>query len=204
MGRRMPCSLKAQLLSMCHCASFDRTGAGRALGISTSIVSWIFPSACLLSFCALLCVPVWFVLAEPALAADKPYEAKQISWQSGDAEISGTLLTPKGEEPHPAVVFVHGSGPATRTSLMAQPYIRGEGIAERFADRGIAALVYDKRGSGESTGDPDYTYEQLAQDALGGVRLLRSRSGIDPDEVGLRSEERRVGKECRSRWSPYH
>src|SRR5258708_32867413 len=23
-------------------------------------------------------------------------------------------------------------------------------------------------------------------------------------EVGLRSEERRVGKECRSRWSPYH
>src|SRR3712207_6589087 len=23
-------------------------------------------------------------------------------------------------------------------------------------------------------------------------------------EIGLRSEERRVGKECRSRWSPYH
>ena len=23
-------------------------------------------------------------------------------------------------------------------------------------------------------------------------------------EVTLRSEERRVGKECRSRWSPYH
>ena len=25
-----------------------------------------------------------------------------------------------------------------------------------------------------------------------------------PDAVQLRSEERRVGKECRSRWSPYH
>ena len=24
------------------------------------------------------------------------------------------------------------------------------------------------------------------------------------DSVQLRSEERRVGKECRSRWSPYH
>src|SRR6476620_8941046 len=24
------------------------------------------------------------------------------------------------------------------------------------------------------------------------------------DRVGARSEERRVGKECRSRWSPYH
>ena len=26
---------------------------------------------------------------------------------------------------------------------------------------------------------------------------------LDPGQV-LRSEERRVGKECRSRWSPYH
>ena len=30
--------------------------------------------------------------------------------------------------------------------------------------------------------------------------------GVDPDEVqrAKRSDERRVGKECRSRWSPYH
>src|ERR1035437_9703096 len=27
---------------------------------------------------------------------------------------------------------------------------------------------------------------------------------ITPDKKLLRSEERRVGKECRSRWSPYH
>ena len=27
---------------------------------------------------------------------------------------------------------------------------------------------------------------------------------ITTDEPGVRSEERRVGKECRSRWSPYH
>ena len=25
-----------------------------------------------------------------------------------------------------------------------------------------------------------------------------------PEKVEIRSEERRVGKECRSRWSPYH
>ena len=25
-----------------------------------------------------------------------------------------------------------------------------------------------------------------------------------PKTIGARSEERRVGKECRSRWSPYH
>ena len=28
-------------------------------------------------------------------------------------------------------------------------------------------------------------------------------SSVNPNEV-KRSEERRVGKECRSRWSPYH
>src|SRR3712207_9524150 len=32
------------------------------------------------------------------------------------------------------------------------------------------------------------------------------RDGVVDDEVraAVRSEERRVGKECRSRWSPYH
>src|SRR2546425_10432132 len=39
--------------------------------------------------------------------------------------------------------------------------------------------------------------------------LLRSRGGEHVKVVGggggvIRSEERRVGKECRSRWSPYH
>src|SRR2546422_9903483 len=29
-------------------------------------------------------------------------------------------------------------------------------------------------------------------------------AGINVDEMHGRSEERRVGKECRSRWSPYH
>src|SRR5256885_11502030 len=33
-----------------------------------------------------------------------------------------------------------------------------------------------------------------------GQRYRQRASGFDPE----RSEERRVGKECRSRWSPYH
>ena len=33
---------------------------------------------------------------------------------------------------------------------------------------------------------------------------LRDRATAAAAGVGLRSEERRVGKECRSRWSPYH
>src|SRR3712207_6412180 len=61
--------------------------------------------------------------------------------------------------------------------------------------------------------------EELAMGAIasGGVRVLNDEVvralGITADQIEavtaaeqreLRSEERRVGKECRSRWSPYH
>ena len=46
-------------------------------------------------------------------------------------------------------------------------------------------------------------YEEDTRQAA--VRVLE-QSGITfgPERVPQRSEERRVGKECRSRWSPYH
>ena len=34
--------------------------------------------------------------------------------------------------------------------------------------------------------------------------LAAGAQAIKTNTFGLRSEERRVGKECRSRWSPYH
>jgi len=34
--------------------------------------------------------------------------------------------------------------------------------------------------------------------------LIVGRDGLVIDSAVSRSEERRVGKECRSRWSPYH
>ena len=36
------------------------------------------------------------------------------------------------------------------------------------------------------------------------LRLLKYRAEIECRIERTRSEERRVGKECRSRWSPYH
>ena len=49
---------------------------------------------------------------------------------------------------------------------------------------------------------------QLAQgDSLPSMRLLAQElriSVITTKRAYERSEERRVGKECRSRWSPYH
>src|SRR2546427_12612357 len=36
------------------------------------------------------------------------------------------------------------------------------------------------------------------------IAFHSTRDGGDEDIFVMRSEERRVGKECRSRWSPYH
>ena len=36
------------------------------------------------------------------------------------------------------------------------------------------------------------------------VRILEFPASVSVDSFSARSEERRVGKECRSRWSPYH
>ena len=47
----------------------------------------------------------------------------------------------------------------------------------------------------ECTGVDDGSYKEKDR------RTLGNRSGT---ELCIRSEERRVGKECRSRWSPYH
>ena len=51
--------------------------------------------------------------------------------------------------------------------------------------------------------DLDVVPETLELMKRWGADAIRDCDGTDyPEE--LRSEERRVGKECRSRWSPYH
>jgi alpha-beta hydrolase superfamily lysophospholipase len=74
---------------------------------------------------------------------------------------------------------VHGSGPQTRWGTLLF-------LAERFARDGIAALAFDKRGSGESTGDKEAaTYDDLAGDAIAAVDFLRGQPGIDPARIGI-------------------
>ncbi len=113
------------------------------------------------------------------------YKEEAVTFQNRDVRLSGTLLMPLGPGPHPAVVIVHGSGAQTRNGSFASPnYLRF--IADNFARHGIAALIYDKRGVGASTGDWNRaTFEDLADDVLSGVQLLKNRSDIDPKQIGL-------------------
>ena len=56
-------------------------------------------------------------------------------------------------------------------------------------DRAAFQMIKDAEESGELTKDKV---------------IIDSTSGNTGIAYAMRSEERRVGKECRSRWSPYH
>ena len=75
-------------------------------------------------------------------------------------------------------------------------------IAEHKAVRNCAGM-FDVSHMGEimleGSGAEDYLQHLLTND----IRHLLDRQ-IEYSLLCYRSEERRVGKECRSRWSPYH
>lgn len=98
---------------------------------------------------------------------------------NGAVILAGTLCLPRSSGRHPAVVLLQGSGSETHWGT-------NRFIADRFARFGIAAVTYDKRGSGSSTGDwKSSSYDDLANDALAAIDLLASRPDIDPKRIGL-------------------
>jgi pimeloyl-ACP methyl ester carboxylesterase len=106
------------------------------------------------------------------------YRQEPVTFSSRDVCLSGTLTLPPGPGPHPALVFVHGSGPTPRAFHSVE--------ADLFARHGIATLAFDKRGTGESTGDWRCAdFDDLADDVLAGVQFMRRDSRIQPGKVGL-------------------
>jgi len=113
---------------------------------------------------------------------EEPFEYEA----QGGITIRGTLTLPEGQGPHPAVVWVHGSGRARRVGAGSWPAF--------FASRGFATLALDKRGVGESDGEyelPDGGHDnhprmaRRAGDVRRAVAALGAHAGIDADQLGL-------------------
>jgi pimeloyl-ACP methyl ester carboxylesterase len=103
------------------------------------------------------------------------------SFKSGANTLKGVLVVPKTRGPHPAVVFVHGSGGLDRDHWTTHPALR-----EHLARHGIASLCWDKPGVGASTGDwTRQSFRDRAHEAIDAVKLLKARPDIDRKHVGL-------------------
>jgi pimeloyl-ACP methyl ester carboxylesterase len=76
----------------------------------------------------------------------------------------------------PIVVMAHGLSGTRRDGL--GPF------AERFAAAGIAALLFDHRGFGDSGGEPDrFEPRRQLQDWRAAIACARSLPGVDPGRV---------------------
>ncbi|WP_214404845.1 alpha/beta hydrolase family protein [Pseudonocardia lacus] len=95
---------------------------------------------------------------------------------AGGVVLHGTVLAPaSGTTGRPAMVMLQGAG--NRDVQELRP------AAEAFARRGIVTLLYSKRTVGYSLFHRDYGV--LADDALAGLQLLRSRPDVDRARLGL-------------------
>jgi dienelactone hydrolase len=127
-------------------------------------------------FGLLLC----FLLNAPAFGAEPRIE--NVEFDSHGVTLSGSIVFPADQPVHAAVVFIHGSGRQARNLAVAQ----------RFAQAGIAALVYDKRGAGASGGEYEgnqsvsqKNIELLADDAVAAIETLAGHPGLGGVRVGF-------------------
>jgi len=125
----------------------------------------------------------------------RPFVERAITLSRHAASLEGNASEARGVHlRRQAASFFH-SGNFGRGSVTGQ---RGQTVPPRTA--GVAALkrLFDELG------------ERFKDRPGGYTRIIKlGRRAGDGAELAIiellgRSEERRVGKECRSRWSPYH
>ena len=108
-----------------------------------------------------------------------------------------------------------GSGGSSQSGVyiaLGDSLSAGVGASDRAATA-FVPLVHQSLGEGFqllNLGVSGHTSKDLIEEQLDqAVTEIKQRNGDDDPTMtsswsAWRSEERRVGKECRSRWSPYH
>lgn len=131
--------------------------------------------------------------AAPTVASGSPSYARPDSYTEQDVTagaagwpLPGTLTMPVGEGPFPAVVLAHGSGPQDRDASIG-PNKLFRDIALGLASNGVAVLRYEKRSrqfAQRMNETAQVTVrEEVIDDVLAGIALLRRSERIDPSRV---------------------
>ena len=118
---------------------------------------------CLVAALLLLTIPIGC-----NQATTRGFTESEISFETEDSGIAGTLAMPAGEGPFPAAIILAGSGGFDRngdvdaavieaSKQAGVPYVAANStyldIAHGLSEAGIATLRYDKRGVGNSSGE---------------------------------------------------
>jgi len=126
---------------------------------------------------------------------------------------SGAEEASRPDQPGQAAPQDHESAPEDQASRR-DPYADAARMWEHLAGHGPGKAA--KPAEALSTGSPAAGSDFEREDFLAGAKAMYARiseswEARDLEDLrqfttpaAFRSEERRVGKECRSRWSPYH
>jgi uncharacterized protein len=116
----------------------------------------------------------WHVAGTPTVVS------REVRFANAGANLVGTAYLPDIGDHLPGVVVLHSAGAATRESALYRH------LREGLPALGFAVLIYDRRGSGQSSGSLDgVDYETLADDAVAGQHALAKLSRIDPAKIGF-------------------
>ncbi len=122
--------------------------------------------------------------AAAAQSPAAPFTSLDVIYRAPDGtRLAGTLAEPP--RPRAAVVLLPGSGPTDRDASVGRhkPF---RDVANFLAANGIAALRTDARGTGKSSGKYlDCSGDVLADDAIAGLRMLRTRPELRDVPVGF-------------------
>jgi pimeloyl-ACP methyl ester carboxylesterase len=132
---------------------------------------------------ALVVLLLMILAVASVAAADAPEcDREEIHFSSGHFELAGDLLAPRDGQPHPVVVYVWGSGPTNRNA-----HIERSQVLRMFLESGFSVFLYDKPGSGSSTGEftPGHLFEERAAILLDAVAMLKKRDAVDSRAIGL-------------------
>jgi pimeloyl-ACP methyl ester carboxylesterase len=141
---------------------------------------YIFVLSFFLCICGSVFLSELYLIGEQS--DNQIYAREEIRFDSGHFEIVGDLHIPNPEKKQPAIIFVHGDGPARR-----RPSGEPNQIMSHFLDIGFACLFYDKPGYGESTGKftSGKLFKERASILVDAVGVLKNHPAIDPKKIGL-------------------
>jgi len=124
----------------------------------------------------------------PAYVKEDSFQEVEVTVGEGLWALPGTLTLPDGPSPFPGVVLVHGSGPNDRDETIG-PNKTFRDLAWGLTSNGVAVLRYDKRTFTHAKQftpevvDKLTVKEEVLDDALLAIRLMRERPEVDPKRV---------------------